>query len=121
MKRIIGFFLFEMIALLSFSQTRVEWVSSTQAEQWKLKNEFAVSPASKSCDVEIKLNGALQTIEGFGTCFNEVGWTSLSLLSDTDRENILKELFDPGAGANFTICRMPIGANDFSRDWYSYD
>ena len=45
----------------------------------------------------------------------------MSLLSDKDRENIFKELFAPGAGANFTICRMPIGANDFSRDWYSYN
>jgi hypothetical protein len=23
--------------------------------------------------------------------------------------------------ANFTVCRMPVGANDFSLDWYSYD
>jgi O-glycosyl hydrolase len=30
-------------------------------------------------------------------------------------------LFAPGVGANFTVCRMPIGANDFSLDWYSYD
>ena len=22
---------------------------------------------------------------------------------------------------SFTLCRMPVGANDFSRDWYSYD
>ena len=33
----------------------------------------------------------------------------------------MEELFFPGVGANFTICRMPVGANDFSRDWYSYD
>jgi glucosylceramidase len=33
----------------------------------------------------------------------------------------MKELFAPGVGANFTICRMPVGANDFSLNWYSYD
>ncbi|HEY5811896.1 MAG TPA: glycoside hydrolase family 30 beta sandwich domain-containing protein, partial [Terrimicrobiaceae bacterium] len=38
-----------------------------------------------------------------------------------DREAIFQELFAPGIGANFTTCRMPIGANDFSLDWYSYD
>ena len=27
----------------------------------------------------------------------------------------------PGVGAGLSLCRMPIGANDFSRDWYSYD
>ena len=26
-----------------------------------------------------------------------------------------------GGRGNFTLCRMPIGANDFARDWYSYD
>jgi glucosylceramidase len=62
-----------------------------------------------------------QTIDGFGHCFNELGWTLLQALSEADREGVLCELFAPGVGANFTICRMPVGANDFSRDWYSYD
>ncbi|HEY3388860.1 MAG TPA: glycoside hydrolase family 30 beta sandwich domain-containing protein, partial [Prolixibacteraceae bacterium] len=39
----------------------------------------------------------------------------------SDRESVLKELFAPGVGGNFTICRMPVAANDFARDWYSYD
>ena len=26
-----------------------------------------------------------------------------------------------GVGANFTICRMPVAANDFAINWYSYD
>jgi len=119
--KIIALFLFEMIAPLSLAQTKVEWISSTQSEQWKQQSEITVTPASDQFDIEIKPNVTLQIIEGFGTCFNEVGWTSLSLLSDKDRENIFSELFSPGAGASFTICRMPIGANDFSRDWYSYD
>ena len=110
-----------MMALPSHAQTKVEWVRSTQTEQWKLKKNLTAAPAAGKFDVEINLNSALQTIQGFGTCFNEAGWISLSLLNDSDRENIFRELFTPGAGADFTICRMPLGANDFSRDWYSYD
>jgi len=121
MNRIIGFLFFEMIAMLAYSQTKVEWISSTQAEQWKLKKDYKVCHESDKFDIEINPDNTLQTIEGFGTCFNEMGWTSLSLLSDADRENILREMFAPGTGANFTICRMPVGANDFSRDWYSYN
>ena len=30
-----------------------------------------------------------QTMEGFGGCFNELGWTSLEALSDTDRESVM--------------------------------
>lgn len=113
--------LLSMMTLLLNAQTKVEWVSSTQAEQWKQNKDLTATLSSDKSDVEINLNATLQTIEGFGTCFNEAGWTSLRLLNDNDREIILKELFAPGIGANFTICRMPIGANDFSRDWYSYD
>jgi glucosylceramidase len=58
---------------------------------------------------------------GFGACFNEQGWTSLRALGAGDREGILKEMFAPGVGGNFTVCRMPIGANDYARGWYSYD
>jgi len=121
MVKTFGCLILVMIAMLSYSQTRVEWVSSTQTEPWKLMKELTAAPASDKFDVEINLKNSLQTIEGFGACFNEVGWTSLSLLNDVDRENIFRELFAPGSGANFTICRMPIGANDFSRDWYSYN
>lgn len=60
-------------------------------------------------------------IEGFGACFNELGWTSLSALAPADRDSVLRELFDPSAGARFTYCRMPVGANDFALGWYSYD
>jgi glucosylceramidase len=57
----------------------------------------------------------------FGGCFNERGWTSLSKLREGDRESVLRELFDPVAGARFSLCRMPIGANDFALKAYSYD
>jgi glucosylceramidase len=72
-------------------------------------------------DVLVQSERPRQAIEGFGACFNELGWTSLAALDPHEREAILRELFAPGVGANFTLCRMPVGANDFSRDWYSYD
>lgn len=78
------------------------------------------SQAADVLTLNISTSDTCQLIEGFGACFNELGWDALSLLSDADRQNILSELFLPNYGANFTVCRMPIGANDFSRDWYSY-
>jgi glucosylceramidase len=61
-----------------------------------------------------------QAVEGFGTCLNELGWLSLSELSEVDRTSILEDLFTPD-GAGLTMARMPLGANDFSVDFYSYD
>jgi glucosylceramidase len=101
---------------------KLEWVVTTQASQWQMKDQLSTSPALGSkWDVEARLDKPLQTIDGFGACFNELGWTSLSLLDIADKEAILRELFASGVGANFNTCRMPVGANDFSLDWYSYD
>ena len=41
---------------------------------------------------KILLDNPMQEIDGFGACFNELGWTSLSELNSEDRENIIKDL-----------------------------
>jgi glucosylceramidase len=105
----------------SFSQQKVEMITTTEKEAWKNENNFKITSPAGKADVIINKNNTLQTIEGFGGCFNELGWTSLNLLKKPGRRSIMKELFTPGFGANFTICRMPVGANDFSLDWYSYN
>ena len=97
----------------------VEWYVTTAASPWQ-KRVAEVTPGG-SADVFVQTDTPLQAIAGFGACFNELGWTSLAALSAADRESVLRELFAPGVGAGFTLCRMPVGANDFSRDWYSYD
>jgi glucosylceramidase len=97
----------------------VEWYVTTASSPW-LKRELFAEPGG-AADVFVETDAPLQAIEGFGACFNELGWTSLSALSPADRESVLRELFAPGVGAGLTLCRMPVGANDFSRDWYSYD
>jgi glucosylceramidase len=48
-----------------------------------------------------------------------LGWTALSVLDEQGRATILKNLFDPGEGLKLNICRMPVGANDYARDYYS--
>jgi glucosylceramidase len=100
----------------------IKWIATTQTSQWQSKDAATTSLASESkWDVEAQLEKPLQTIEGFGACFNELGWAALSALEDRDKDAIFRELFAPGVGLNFKICRTPVGANDFSRDWYSYD
>jgi len=107
------------------AQAVAEWVSTTAAAPWVPQPlapaARALGGAGAASEAVIDLQQPQQLIEGFGACFNELGWTSLSKLEATDRERLLREFFAPGVGAGFTICRMPIGANDFSRDWYSYD
>ena len=119
MKKIYLSILLVVVSLIVVGQKTVEWVSTTEAHPWVQQNELKTMEPAAIPDVTINSKVQLQSIEGFGGCFNELGWTSLSTLSEVDREAVLKELFQPGFGANFSICRMPVGANDFSRDWYS--
>ena len=123
------FYFFISLILLVFQQSCMEkqatviWVSTTQDTVWKEHSGLLTvqNKGGKEPDVEVFVEQPLQTIDGFGACFNELGWTSLLLLNEEERNSIMKELFEPGLGANFTICRMPVGANDFSRNWYSYN
>ena len=111
------------ICLLACKEKQsIEWVMTTPDASWQMVEDVEVAgDNSAMIDVEIDADHPLQVIDGFGSCFNECGWLSLDLLSSADKDEIFKELFQPGYGANFTICRMPVAANDFATDWYSYN
>lgn len=96
-------------------------ICTTEQTPWQSVQENLSVNTQNNYELLIDASKKQQQIKGFGACFNELGWTSLSELSDKDRDDIIKELFEPDFGANFTICRMPLGANDFSRNWYSYN
>ncbi len=95
--------------------------TTTKSSPWQQKSVQPLGFRWDALDVEVLLDHPMQSIEGFGGCFNELGWTALQQVTKEDRASIFHELFSSGVGANFTLCRMPVGANDFSRDWYSYD
>ena len=98
----------------------VEWFVTTQAVPWQQRSGLEAG-ANGMPDVMVQADQPQQAIEGFGACFNELGWVALSALSASDRAAVMREIFAPGVGASLNLCRMPVGANDFSRDWYSYD
>ncbi|GAA3797978.1 glycoside hydrolase family 30 protein [Cellulomonas soli] len=105
----------------SAAPAQVTWVVTTEAAPWQTRENLGFGPVTAMPDVFVQTDRPGQAVEGFGASFNELGWTSLSLLTDDERAQILDELFTPGVGANLSLCRMPVGANDFSLDWYSYD
>lgn len=97
-----------------------EYVSSTMDMPWQVGIPMPAASDSVVL-IEICPDSTGQVIRGFGVSFSELSAYSLSLLTDADRKSVLDELFIPGQGANLVINRTPVGANDFSLDWYSYD
>jgi len=101
----------------------VKWISSTEQKQWVSNIPIELKSATTAIVFDAEINPAKkqQTIDGWGGCFNELGWDALQILDGKEQENVLKALFDPNDGLKFSICRVPIGANDYARNWYSLD
>lgn len=76
-----------------------------------------INPDSET--IVIDVSKCAQTLKGFGTCFNELGWASLRILEESELEAIFSEMFEDGKGANFNRGRLSMGANDFALDFYS--
>lgn len=109
------------LSLVACTKKPVEWVSSTNDARWVSENNRDLKEATGNAPFDLVLTGdTAQVVDGFGGCFNELGWDALQMLNTGTRDSILKELFTPD-GFNFTLCRMPIGANDYSRKFYSYN
>jgi glucosylceramidase len=96
----------------------IRWVCSTEKSRWQELATTNTAGTEAADSIKLDSETTFQTIDGFGGCFNELGWEALGAIPAERREAALKELFAP-EGANFTLGRAPLGANDFSLGWYS--
>lgn len=97
----------------------MKWYTTTKEEKWQRK-ELTLN--EKACNDKIVLTGEEgQTIDGFGGCFNELGYIALSKLEEAEKKKVLRELFDEEVGCKFNFCRLPIGASDYAAEWYSHN
>ena len=92
----------------------IRHISTTEENQWE---EIKPNNSTKGDTLEFTAKKH-QKIDGFGGCFNELGWIALNKLGEDLKEEIVKELFHPEK-CNFNFCRLPIGANDYAAKWYS--
>lgn len=94
---------------------KIRWISSTKASVWKDKQVL-----DETGDANLTItHEKFQNVEGFGGCFNELGFMALSHLSEEERGQVMYSLFHPEGEQKFSICRLPIGASDYALDWYS--
>lgn len=100
------------------SEGIIKWFSTTEETPWE---NISVKYSMPSEDI-LELTGSkFQTVDGFGGCFNELGWIALSKLEEKEREKVIYELFNTKTGCKFNFCRLPIGANDYAAEWYSHN
>lgn len=61
---------------------RAEWVTTTENSPWAEQPDLisALADTIPNIDITILTEKHQQQIDGFGACFNELGWLSLSKL-----------------------------------------
>jgi glucosylceramidase len=70
----------------------IRWIETTPECPW---NHRDISTQDTALDT-LEITGEEgQVIEGFGGCFNELGWIALSHLPETERARIFDCLFAP--------------------------
>ena len=109
------------MSLTGLNAQTLNWISSTEGNTWQ---EQKVKLQASSTDTPIlKADGTehIVTFKKWGTCFNELGWDALNILSMEDQEKVLDQLFSPDGDMKFTMGRISMNANDYARDWYSCD
>ncbi len=80
---------------------------------------FHLTPSRLPADL-VLCDSVEQRFEGWGGCFNELGWQALNRLDEAERNAVLDDLFLPNR-LGLIRCRVPIGASDYALDWYSCD
>lgn len=105
------------------STKNIEWISSSPSALWQVNSLVADNNDNQQSDSAIQVfpELTLQQIDGFGACFNELGWEALYQLAEEEKASVIQSFFDTINGCKFNICRMPIGASDFAVDWYSHN
>ncbi len=79
-----------------------------------------ISTSTANATVTVNDSSTSQTWEGFGGCFNELGWKYIQTLGQSDQDRVMQLLFGTD-GANFNIGRIPMGASDYAIARYTDD
>lgn len=96
----------------------IQWIESTRENFWQMNEPIQTEDKQNTLTLT---NNKGRVVEGFGSCFNELGMVALEHLSEQDRKIILDSLFSTDGDCQFTFCRLPIGASDYALEWYSHN
>lgn len=97
------------------------WNESTEGLEWKNSKVCLKSKTVSTPDVVADDANPIVTFSGWGITFNELDWDALCMLTRAEQDEILHNVFSPDGDLRATRGRVSMGANDYSRSWYSCD
>lgn len=94
---------------------------TTEGQPWQMEDAELQDRVIGTPEIVLESDRVQQTFKGWGTCFSELGYDALSVLPEGVQQQIMQRMFAPDGDLRFTIGRIPVGANDYARNWYSCD
>ena len=94
---------------------------TTEGNPWQMEEAELQDQVIGTPEIVLNTNEVQQTFKGWGTCFSELGYDALSVLPEDIQQQVMQRMFAPDGDLRFTIGRIPVGANDYARSWYSCD
>ncbi|MET7423941.1 RICIN domain-containing protein [Dactylosporangium sp. NPDC005555] len=96
------------------------WLTTPdRANQLTKKADVAFGTAGSGSTITVNPNTSYQSMVGFGASFTD---SSASLVYNSSaRNSIMNALFNPSSGIGLSFLRQPLGASDFSLNFYTYD
>ncbi len=81
------------------------------------------SQNADSSTIDVNEHQQFQQMDGFGAAVTDSSaWLMYTRMSTSQRNDLMKHLFDPANGIGISFMRIPMGASDFSVNGpYSYD
>lgn len=98
--------------------TTIQWIATAKDQLWQEKQPEQKTSAAVNITVT---EAGKRIIEGFGGCFNELGYHAIQQLPEQEQQTVYEALFSPDGDCRFSICRLPIGASDYALEWYSHN
>ena len=94
-------------------------LSSVAGQPWQTLTASKLARVSASEATLTAAGSPAETWDGFGGCFNEIGWQNIRRLTKANRKAVLDALFGEN-GLRLDSGRIPMGASDYASEWHSY-
>ncbi|MBR1788130.1 MAG: glycoside hydrolase family 30 protein [Bacteroidaceae bacterium] len=94
---------------------------STDGNYWQMERVATADHVTGQAQVVVRSEQRRQTFKGWGTCFNELDYDAYARLSVNEKKLFVKRVFNPNGDLRLSVGRIPVGASDYARSWYSCD
>ncbi len=110
-----------LVAMPSAAQKMSVYTSADGKFMQRSQTSLSGKPAqSPQLTVDAQTH-PIVTYKAWGSTFNEQHWRALNLLSETDREEVMRRFWSPSGDLHLTRGRVAMNANDLDMGWYSCD